>query len=191
MAHARRIAVACGFALSAVGTVAQAQLPSTNPFATPSPLLYQAPDFTSIRNEHFQPAIEEGMRQQLAEVAAILQNPAAPTFENTILPLERAGQLLGRVQRVFGALTSSNTNDTLQAIQRALAPRLAAHRDAISLNDTLFQRIRSLYDRRDSLGLDSLQRLVVERYYRGAGSNRPPPGHRRASPRAAAGRTRW
>ena len=99
-------------------------------------------------------------------MAAVIRNPAAPTFENTILPLERAGQLLSRVQRVFGALTSSNTNDTLQAIQRALAPRLAAHRDAISLNDTLFLRIRSVYDRRASLGLDSLQRLVVERYYR-------------------------
>lgn len=146
--------------------VVTAQLPSTNPFATPSPLQYQAPDFTRIRNTDFQPAIEEGMRQQLAEVAAVIRNPAAPTFENTILPLERAGQMLSRVQRVFGALTSSNTNDTLQAIQRALAPRLAAHRDAISLNDTLFVRIKSLYDRRANLGLDSLQRLVVERYYR-------------------------
>jgi peptidyl-dipeptidase Dcp len=129
-------------------------------------LLYQAPDFSRIKNGDFQPAIEEGMRQQLAEVAAIMHDPAAPTFENTILPLERAGQLLGRVQRVFGGLASSNTNDTIQGIQRALAPRLAAHRDAIALNDTLFQRIKSLYDRRNNLGLDSLQRLVVERYYR-------------------------
>ncbi|MHB1071068.1 MAG: dipeptidyl carboxypeptidase II, partial [Gemmatimonadaceae bacterium] len=162
----RPLAIPLGVAILACSGVGSAQLPSTNPFAAPSPLLYQAPDFTRIRNTDFQPAIEEGMRQQLAEVAAVIRNPAAPTFENTILPLERAGQLLSRVQRVFGALTSSNTNDTLQAIQRALAPRLAAHRDAISLNDTLFLRIRSLYDRRASLGLDSLQRLVVERYYR-------------------------
>jgi len=166
MARARRLALVVGLALLACARVGSAQLPSTNPFAAPSTLFYQAPDFTRIRNEHFQPAIEEGMRLQLAEVGAILLDPAPPTFENTILPLERAGQLLGRVQRVFGALTSSNTNDTLQAIQRALAPRLAAHRDAISLNDCLFRRIKSLYDRRDSLGLDSLQRLVVERYYR-------------------------
>lgn len=162
----RPLAIPLGVAILACSGVGSAQLPSTNPFAAPSPLLYQAPDFTRIRNADFQPAIEEGMRQQLAEVGAVIRNPAAPTFENTILPLERAGQLLSRVQRVFGALTSSNTNDTLQAIQRALAPRLAAHRDAISLNDTLFLRISSLYDRRASLGLDSLQRLVVERYYR-------------------------
>jgi peptidyl-dipeptidase Dcp len=162
----RPLAIPVGIAIIACSGVGSAQLPSSNPFAAPSPLLYQAPDFTRIRNTHFQPAIEEGMRQQLAEVGAVIRNSAAPTFENTILPLERAGQLLARVQRVFGALTSSNTNDTLQAIQRALAPRLAAHRDAISLNDTLFLRIRSLYDRRASLGLDSLQRLVVERYYR-------------------------
>jgi peptidyl-dipeptidase Dcp len=162
----RRLAIIVGLALLASSRVGSAQLPSTNPFAAPSPLLYQAPDFSRIHNTDFQPAIEEGMRQQLTEVAAIIHDPAAPTFDNTILPLERSGQLLSRVQRVFGTLTSANTNDTLQAIQRALAPRLAAHRDAISLNDTLFQRIRSLYDRRDSLGLDSLQRLVVERYYR-------------------------
>ncbi len=166
MSSIRRLAIPLGLALLAGSRVGSAQLPSTNPFAAPSPLLYQAPAFDRIRNTDFQPAIEEGMRQQLAEVAAIIHDPAAPTFENTILPLERSGELLARVQRAFGALTSANTNDTLQAIQRALAPRLAAHRDAISLNDTLFQRIKRLYDRRDSLGLDSLQRLVVEIYYR-------------------------
>ncbi len=162
----RRVAPLLGLALVVTPRGGSTQLPATNAFASPSPLLYQAPDFTRIRNSDFQPAIEEGMRQQLAELAAIIHDPALPTFENTILPLERSGQLLSRVQRVFGALTSANTNDTLQAIQRALAPRLAAHRDAIALNDTLFQRIKSLYDRREAQGLDSLQRLVVERYYR-------------------------
>ncbi len=162
----RRVAPLLGLALVITPRGGSAQLPAGNPFASPSPLLYQAPDFTRIKNTDFQPAIEEGMRQQLAEVAAVIHNPAAPTFENTILPLERAGQLLSRVQRVFGALTSANTNDTLQAIQRALAPKMAAHRDAISLNDTLFRRIKSLYDRREALALDPMQRLVVERYYR-------------------------
>jgi len=161
-----RLLIVLSLVLLGWGRGARAQLPSSNPFALPSPLLYQAPPFDRIHNTDFQPAIEEGMRQQLAEVEAIIRDPAAPTFENTILPLERSGQLLGRVQRVFGGLTSSNTNDTLQAIQRALAPRMAAHRDAISLNDTLFQRIKYLYDHRTSLGLDSLQRLVVERYYK-------------------------
>jgi peptidyl-dipeptidase Dcp len=166
MLSIRRLAIPVGLALLASSRVASAQLPGTNPFAAPSPLLYQAPAFDRIHNSDFQPAIEEGMRQQLADVAAIIHETAPPTFDNTIIALERSGQLLSRVQRVFGGLTSSNTNDTLQAIQRALAPRLAAHRDAIFLNDTLFQRIKSLYDRRDSLGLDSLQRLVVERSYR-------------------------
>jgi hypothetical protein len=129
-------------------------------------LPHQAPDFTRIRDSDCRPAIEEGMRRQLAAVAAVMHETAAPTFENTILPLERMGRLLSRVQRVFGALTSSITNDTLLAIWRALAPRLAAQRDAISLNDTLFQRIKSLYDRRESRGLDSLQRRVVDRYDR-------------------------
>src|SRR5207248_587789 len=107
--------------------------PSTNPFSSPSTLLYQAPDFSRIRNADFQPAIEEGMRVQLAEVGAIIHGTEPPTFANTILPLERAGQMLARVQSVFGGLGQSNTNDTIQAVQRALAPRLAAHRDAISL----------------------------------------------------------
>ena len=166
MTRLRRFPILLSIALLACGRAALAQLPASNPFAAPSPLLYQAPPFDRVHNADFQPAIEEGMREQLAEVEAIIHETAAPSFENTILPLERSGQLLGRVQRVFGGLTSSNTNDTLQAIQRALAPRMAAHRDAISLNDTLFQRIKYLYDRRSSLGLDSLQRLVVERYYR-------------------------
>jgi peptidyl-dipeptidase Dcp len=166
MTSIRRLPVILAVALVAFGRGALAQLPADNPFAAPSTLLYQAPDFTRIRMTHFQPAIEEGMRQQLAEVAAITGDPAAPTFDNTIVPLERSGQLLGRVQRVFGALASANTNDTIQAIQRTMAPRLAAHRDAIVLNDTLFQRIRTLYELRETLGFDSLQRLTVERYHR-------------------------
>ena len=166
MARARGLALLVGFALLACARAGYPQLPSTNPFAAPSPLLYQAPAFDRIRNTDFQPAIEEGMRQQLAEVAAIVHETAAPTFDNTIVALERSGRLLQRVQRVFDALTSANTNDTLQRIEEAVAPRLAAHRDAIFLDDTLFRRIKSFYDRRDSLGLDSLQRRLVERYYR-------------------------
>src|SRR3954470_7737561 len=94
----------------AAARVATAQLPASNPFAAPSTLLYQAPDFSRIHNADFQPAIEEGMRRQLAEVAAIWRNPDPATFDNTILPLERSGALLARVQRVFGGLGQSNTN---------------------------------------------------------------------------------
>src|SRR5512143_345289 len=139
---------------------------SANPFAEPSALFDQAPPFDRITNAEFQPAIEEGMRRQLAEVATIAADTAAPTFDNTIIALERSGQLLQRAGNVFNALTSANTNDTLQQVQEAVAPELAAHRDAIFLNDTLFRRIKSLYDRRTALGIDSLQRYLVERYYR-------------------------
>jgi len=137
-----------------------------NPFATPSPLPYQAPAFDQIHNEDFQPAIDEGMRVQLAEVAAIAADTAAPTFDNTIVALERSGQLLTRANIVFQALTQANTNDTLQALQTELAPRLAAHADAIHLNAPLFARIKALHDRRTALGLDPVRQFLVERYYK-------------------------
>jgi len=166
MMNARRLAIVLGVVLLGCGRGGPAPFTSANPFATASPLFDQAPPFDRIRNADFQPAIEEGMRRQLAEVAAIAADTAAPTFENTFIALERSGTLLLRVNNVFNALTSANTNDTLQQVQEAVAPKLAAHRDAIFLNDTLFQRIRSVYDRRAALGLDSLQRFLVERYYR-------------------------
>ncbi|HET7320925.1 MAG TPA: peptidyl-dipeptidase Dcp [Longimicrobiaceae bacterium] len=140
-------------------------LPVGNPFAHVSPLPFQAPDFDAIHDSDFAPAMEEGMRQHLAEVEEVANQSAAPTFENTIVPLEEAGQLLNRVARVFFALTGANTNDTLQAIQTEMAPKLAAHSDAIYLNGKLFQRVKSLYDRRDQMGLTPEQKVLVERYY--------------------------
>jgi peptidyl-dipeptidase Dcp len=166
MIRSSRLPILLGVVLLGCGRGTPAGFTAANPFAQPSPLLHQAPPFDRIHNADFQPALEEGMRQQLAEVAAITGDTAGPTFENTVVALERSGELLRRASRVFGALTSANTNDSLQAVQREEAPRLAAHRDAIYLNDTLFGRVRSLYDRRDSLGLDSLQRFLVVRYYR-------------------------
>jgi len=166
MTPPRRLAIVLGVVLLGCGRGGPAPFTSDNPFATASPLFDQAPPFDRIRNADFQPAIEEGMRLQLVEVAAIAADTAAPTFENTFIALERSGTLLQRVNNVFSALTSANTNDTLQQVQEAVAPKLAAHRDAIFLNDTLFQRVRSVYDRRAELGLDSLQRFLVERYYR-------------------------
>jgi len=137
---------------------------AANPFAQPSPLFDQAPPFDRIRDGDYQPAIEEGMRRQLAEIAAIAHDTAAPTLDNTILAMERSGALLRRVTKVFNAITSASTDDTLQAVQEEEAPRLAAHNDAIYLNDTLFRRIRRVYDGR--AGLDSTQRFLVERYYK-------------------------
>src|SRR5437667_2564121 len=138
----------------------------SNPFASASPLLYQAPPFDRIHDADYQPAVEEGMRRQLAEVAGIASDTAVPSFDNTIVALEHSGVLLTRAFKVFIAITQANTDDTLQRVQTEEAPRLAAHLDAIHLNDTLFRRVKSVYDRRGDLGLDSVQAFLVERYYR-------------------------
>jgi peptidyl-dipeptidase Dcp len=141
------------------------RLPASNPFAAPSPLHFGAPQFDLIRDEHYAPAIEEGMQCQLLEVEAIAANAESPTFDNTMAALERSGQLLTRVLRVFGGITAANTNDRLQAIQTEQAPKLAAHADAIYLDDALFDRVRDIYDRRDALGLTPEQHRLVERYH--------------------------
>jgi peptidyl-dipeptidase Dcp len=136
-----------------------------NPFAAPSTLPFGAPPLDRIRDDDFPPAIDEGMRRQIHEVDEIVGQTEAPTFENTIVALERSGELLARVLKVFGALTSANTNDTLQQIQSDEAPKLAAHSDAILLNDTLFQRVQAIYGRRDELALSPEQKHLVERYH--------------------------
>ena len=137
-----------------------------NPFAQPSPLPFQAPPFDKIKDSDYQPAIEEGMRRQLAEVDSIADNPDAPTFANTIEALERSGVMLGRVQRVFFGMVSSNTNPMIQKVQSEEAPRLAAHRDAIYLNAKLFARVKAVYDERARLKLAPDADYLVERYYR-------------------------
>jgi len=166
MPTARRLALVLTLVLLGCGRSGPAPFTPDNPFAKASSLFDQAPPFDRIHDADFQPAIEEGMRQQLVEVAAITRDTAAPTFDNTILPLERSGTLLRRVGKVFFALASANTDDTIQRVQEAVAPKLAAHTDAIFLNDTLFRRVKSLYDRRATLGLDPLRVFLVERYYR-------------------------
>jgi peptidyl-dipeptidase Dcp len=137
-----------------------------NPFANPSPLQYQAPAFDKIHTEDFQPAIVEGMRVQIAEVGKVASDAAPPTFDNTIVAMERSGQLLTRAYSVFSALTQANTSDTLQQLQTELAPKLAAHSDAIHMNPVLFARIKVLYDARATLGLDTVQQFLVQRYYK-------------------------
>jgi len=136
-----------------------------NPFAAPSALPFGAPPLDRIRDEDFPPAIAEGMRRQLREVEDIVTQSDAPTFDNTIVPLERSGELLTRVLKTFGALTSANTNDVLQQIQIDEAPKLAAHNDAILLNDTLFRRVKTIYQRRDELALSPEQMHLIERYH--------------------------
>src|SRR5438128_3836116 len=139
---------------------------SANPFASASSLLYQAPQVDRIHEADYQPALEEGMRQQLVEIAGIATDTAVPSFDNTIVALERSGALLTRAFKVFIAMTQANTDDTLQRVQTEEAPRLAAHLDAILMNDSLFRRVRSIYERRADVGLDSVQAFLVERYYR-------------------------
>jgi peptidyl-dipeptidase Dcp len=152
---------------SAASSAAPSAAPDgANPFFRASPLPYEAPSFDKIRNADYGPALEEGMRQGLAEFEAIANQPAAPTFDNTIVAMERSAALLTRVGRVFSAMVQANTNDTLQQVQAEEAPKLASYNDAIYLNDKLFSRVKSVYDRRDALGLNPEQQFLVDRYYR-------------------------
>ncbi len=138
---------------------------TANPFYKASTLPFEAPDFSKIRNGDFQPAIEEGMKQQLAEIEKIADNPDAPTFDNTIVAMEKSGRMLDRVMAVFGLLTGADTNPALQMVQEEEAPRLAAHQDAIFLNKKLFDRIQTLYDERSRLKLDPESERLLEYDY--------------------------
>ena len=168
MNRPKLLLIAAGVALAtlAFSKSASAALPASNPFAKPSTLQYGYPAFDKIKNEHFAPAFDEGMREQAAEINKIANNKAAPTFDNTIVAMERSGQLLGRVRAVFYTLTGSYTNDTLQALDKDLAPKFAAHSDAIRLNPALFARIKTLHDKRATLGLDAESAFLLERYYK-------------------------
>jgi peptidyl-dipeptidase Dcp len=151
--------------------------PASNPFFHPSPLPFQAPQFNLIKDSDFEPAIDEGMNRQLEEIERIANNPARPTFENTIVAMEKSGRMLDRVEQVFQALNSANTNDTLQQIDRTEAPRLAAHQDAIYLNARLFRRVEAVYNQRSKLHLGSEARMLVNVYHHDfihAGANLPP-----------------
>jgi peptidyl-dipeptidase Dcp len=159
-------AIALAHAASAAPVAAGPALDPSNPFAKESTLPLHYPAFDKIKDEHFLPAFEAGMREQLREVAAIANNKAAPTFDNTIVAMERAGQLLARVSTTFSNLQATNTDDQLDAIDREMSPKLAAHRDAIYLNDKLFQRVKALYDKRDKLHLDAESKHLLERYNR-------------------------
>lgn len=154
-----------GTAPAPATTTASAPATHVNPLLTQSDLPFEAPPFDKIVDADFQPAIEEGMKQELAEIEAIANSPEAPTFDNTIVAMEKSGALLDRAEKVFSALTGANTNDTLQKVDEEESPKLAAHRDAIHLNDKLFQRIKTLYDKRDTLNLDPESKRLLEVKY--------------------------
>ncbi|MGH8291965.1 MAG: peptidyl-dipeptidase Dcp [Gammaproteobacteria bacterium] len=137
----------------------------SNPFFAPSTLPFQAPEFSRIKDSDYLPAIEAGMKQQLAEVQSIADNPAPPTFENMLVALEKSGQLLTRVMRSFNLMTGANTDPTLQKTEEDVAPKLAANQDAIFLNAKLFERVESIYQERDKLKLDPESHRLIEYYY--------------------------
>src|SRR5437773_3724068 len=137
-----------------------------NPLLVESTLPYHAPPFDKIKDEHFVPAIDAGMREQLKEVDTIAASSEKPSFDNTVVALERTGRLLDRAERTFSNLNAADTNPTRQKIETEIAPKLSAHRDAIHLNSKLFARIQELYSNRDNLGLDPESSYLLERYYK-------------------------
>jgi len=142
------------------------QAADSNPFFNESPLYMYYPQFDKVDNAHYKPAFERGMEEQLAEIQAIVDQAEAPTFDNTLVPLEKSGQTLYRVSRVFYSMAGAHTNDALEEIRTEMAPKLSAHNDQILLNAELFARIQGIYDQRDSLELDPESYHLVEETYK-------------------------
>ncbi len=162
--------VVCGVIALAVPAVAsyvksQKSADMGNPFFTEWTTPFGVPPWEDLRPEHYKPAFIEGMRIQRAEIDSIVASTAAPTFENVILAYDRSGELYGTVSRVFGALTSADTNDELEAIKNEMSPLQSAHGDAIALDEGLFAKIKAVYDSRATAGLDDAQRRLTERVY--------------------------
>jgi len=158
--------------LIAMTTIAFAQTQTapafgpSSPFYAPSALLFHAPPFDKIKDSDYEPAIEAGMAQQLEEIRSIADNPAPPTFENTLVAMEKTGELFRRATAAFDAVTGANTNPGLQKIEEDLAPRLAAHSDAIYLNSRLFARVAAVYNQRESLHLDPESQRLLDITYK-------------------------
>jgi peptidyl-dipeptidase Dcp len=137
----------------------------TNPFFEEWTTPFGVPPFGHIKPEHFLPAFERGFAEHEAEIAAIAVNGQAPTFDNTIVALEKAGRTLQRVEEVFHHLAGTDSNDALLEIERNVSPRLAAHWNKVRMNEPLFARVDALYRYRDSLGLSAEQKRVLERHH--------------------------
>jgi peptidyl-dipeptidase Dcp len=166
----RSILTVCAICMAVAAFAAHAQAPAaafgpSNPFYAESTLDFHAPPFDKITDSDYQPAIDAGMAQKVNQTDAIADNPAAPTFDNTFVALEKSGLLLDRVMEVFTCVTSANTDDALQKVQEYEAPRLAATEDDIYLNPKLFARVEAIYEKRDALHLDPESLKLVEWYY--------------------------
>lgn len=142
-----------------------AQTISNNPFFEEWNTPFQTPPFSKIKNEHFLPALEEGIKQQRAELEQIINNSEPPTFQNTIAALEKSGKLLTKVTRVFFNLTGANTNDELQKVAEKITPELTKLNNDIYLNEKLYQRIKTIYDEKDKLNLSKEELRLLDNYY--------------------------
>ncbi len=165
-----------------LGAVQAADAPPTNPLLVPSTLPLHFPRFDQIHDEDFVPALEQGMAEHRQEIEAIASNPDKPTFDNTIVAMERSGRTLERVQAIFANLNGANTNPRLQDVQRRMAPEFAAHQDEIVLDPRLFARIDALYKQRDTLALDPESARLLWRYHQDfvrAGAQLPEAGKAR------------
>ena len=166
------LSIALALATTSIGLVTETVQAATkesvqtmNPFFQQSTLPYQYPQFDKIKDSDFAPAFDRGMADNTVEINAIANNPAAPSFDNTIIAMEKAGQILGRATTVFFNLSSANTNDALDKLDADYSPKFAAHFDSVYLNAKLFARIKILYNSRSTLGLDAQGVRLVERYY--------------------------
>jgi peptidyl-dipeptidase Dcp len=176
----KHIAVLISSGAIALGTIythalgADSKFGPSNPFYAPSTLPFHVPPYDKIKDKDYQPAIEAGMAEELSEMQVIADNPAAPTFDNTLVAMEKTGQLLERTIAAFRGVTGANTNPVLQKVRTEEAPRLAAHQDAIYLNAKLFARVAMVYQQRASLELDPESLRLLEVTYDGfvrAGAN--------------------
>ena len=138
-----------------------------NPLLTEFSTPFGVPPFDLIKPHHYTPAFTLGMEEHMKEVEAVINNKDEPTFENTIMALDKSGELLSRVSRIFFGLAEANTNDSLQKIQVDISPKLSAHNDAISLNTKLFSRIKSVYENQKKFNLDATQTYILENLYKG------------------------
>ena len=152
-------------ALTPGASGAQTAFGPANPFYAPSTLPFHAPPFDKIKDGDYKPAIEAGIAQQLEEIHAIASNPAEPTFDNTLVAIEKSGQLVNRVNYVFNGVTGANMNPELQTTQDEVAPKLAALQDGIYLNTQLFKRVEKLYNERNKLNLDPESMRLLEYQY--------------------------
>ncbi len=172
----RTVFIAAAALVLAAGCKDKKQTEMDNPFFSAWGTPYEIPDFQRIKTDHYMPAFREGMARQKAEIDAIVNNPEAPTFENTVLAYEYSGQLLQDVSLVFFNLTSCSNSDEMEAIEEEVTPLLSAHGDDIALNAKLFARIKAVYDQRESLDLNPEQRRLLEETYKGfvrSGANVP------------------